>query len=218
MSQELRITEQDLGAAEVLWEFHCVYDTPRPADAIIGLGSYDLRVADWCAELYLAGFAPFILFTGSAGNWTRDLYGMTEAEAFAQRAEKAGVPADAVLLEKRATNIGENLRFARAILPTIHSAIIATKPQTQRRCQATLKHQWARLDAMITAPLIRFREQPTEHHGMQALICEMVGDIWRMNAYPARGFQSEHPVPESVERAFAYLVGRGYTAHIPDEK
>jgi uncharacterized SAM-binding protein YcdF (DUF218 family) len=207
---------EDIAAAEVLWDYHCIYDPPRPADAIIGLGSYDLRVADWCAELFEAGFAPFVLFTGASGNWTRDLYGMSEAKAFAKRAEEKGVPRSAIMREERATNIGENIRFSAAICRSLQTVILATKPQTQRRVRATAQRQWIGIDAIVTAPLHPFEEQPSDHHGMAELICEMVGDVWRMKSYPAKGFQSEQAVPEAVEAAYRHLVAQGYSAHLPD--
>ena len=213
----MKADEEDIRAAEVLWDYHCIYHTPRPADAIVGLGSYDLRVADWCAELFEAGFAPLILFTGATGNWTSKLYKGSEAAAFADRAEHAGVPRHAIMLEQRATNIGENLRFSAAALSGAKSIIFVTKPQTQRRCLATIERQWPGIDAMVSAPLHGFHEQPTSDHGMEALICEMVGDIWRMKTYPAQRFQSVQPMPEEVERAFRHLAARGFTAHLPDD-
>jgi uncharacterized SAM-binding protein YcdF (DUF218 family) len=214
---DMKIDDEDIRAAEVLWDYHCIYNPPRPADAIVGLGSYDLRVADWCAELYDAGFAPLVLFTGATGNWTSELYGSSEAAAFADRAEQAGVPRHAMMLEERATNIGENLRFTAATLSSAKSIIFVTKPQTQRRCLATIERQWPGLDAIVTAPLHGFHEQPSSHHGLEALICEMVGDIWRMKTYPAKKFQSVQPVPEEVECAFRHLAARGFTAHLPDD-
>ncbi len=85
-----------LDAARTLWNFHCVYDDPGPADVIVGLGSYDMRVATRCAALFLGGFAPQIIFTGASGNWTAGLFATTEAEAFRDHAHQLGVPLDAV--------------------------------------------------------------------------------------------------------------------------
>ena len=46
------ISTSDL--ARALWHFHRVYAPLAPADAIVGLGSYDLRVAKHCAALLIA--------------------------------------------------------------------------------------------------------------------------------------------------------------------
>ena len=79
-------------AARTLWSFHRVDDEPAQADIIIGLGSYDLRVAGRCADLYRTGYASRILFTGGSGNWTRDVFERPEADIFADVAVDAGVP------------------------------------------------------------------------------------------------------------------------------
>lgn len=217
MSETSRIDAEVLAAAGVLWDYHCIYHEPRAADAIIGLGSYDLRVADRCAELHAAGLAPTILFTGGAGNWTSGLYASSEAAAFRDRALENGVPGDAILIEEKAANIGENLRFSKGLLPDLGTAILVTKPQTQRRCLATAQRQWPSIEAIVTAPLHRMEEQPTPHHPMESLICEMVGDTWRMKTYPQRGFQSEQPMPGAVRDAFDVLVAGGFTRHLPPE-
>lgn len=215
MNANPRADADAIGAAQILWDYHCIYEPPRAADAIVGLGSYDLRVADWCADLHESGFAPVILFTGASGNWTADLYAGSEAAAFRDRALARGVASNAILLEERATNIGENLRFSSAALPFARTVILVTKPQTQRRVLATAERQWRKVEAIVTAPLHGFLEQPTPHHPMEELICEMVGDMWRMQTYPKLGYQSEQTLPAEVKDAFDYLVARGFTRHLP---
>lgn len=209
------VTPAVKAAARVLWDFHLVYDPLSPADLVIGLGSYDLRVADRCADLFHQGMAPKILFTGKAGNWTNHLYDTTEAEAFAANALSAGVPADAILIEPNATNIGENIRFAREMADdTAKRVIIVTKPQTQRRAFATVRAQWPEIHADITAPLIDFEQQPIAAYPLDKLIHEMVGDIKRMIDYPAKGYQIAQSIPASVADAFDFLVKAGYDHHL----
>lgn len=203
-----------LAAAAVLWDYHCTPDPLGPADAIVGLGSYDLRVADRCAALFDQGLAPRILFTGASGNWTSGLYQHSEAAAFAARARTRGVPDCAITLEETATNIGENLTRAAASLPGAATLILVTKPQTQRRVRATAKAQIAAIQTMVTAPDHGLQDQPTGVMDMTGLINEMVGDLQRMRDYPARGFQAPEPIPDSVATAFDQLVAAGYTAHL----
>ncbi|MGH6762164.1 MAG: YdcF family protein [Phyllobacterium sp.] len=201
-------------AARLLWNYHRIDDKLSPADAIIGLGSYDLRVADRCAELFLHGLAPQLLFTGKSGNWTQGLYQASEAEAFAERAIELGVPRHSILIEPRATNIGENIRFSRDMLDDAKRVMIVTKPQTQRRAFATVKKQWPEITALVTAPQIDFAEQPTRDYPVARLINEMVGDIQRIQTYPARGFQIEQALPEEVIAAYEFLIGRGFDTHL----
>ena len=205
----------DVGAAaRILWDFHCVYDALQRSDVIIGLGSYDIRVAIRCAQLLQDGLADRIIFTGASGNWTRDLFPNGEAEAFKQRATEDGVPESAILLEPRATNIGENIRFSAELVPTAKQVIFVTKPQTQLRCKATAQQQWSGVTALVTAPETPCDAQPLAHHDEHALICEMVGDFQRMNDYARLGFQTEVEVAGHVRRAFETLVSAGFVDHL----
>lgn len=89
------INKQDILDAETLWGFHCRVDSIHNlSDAlIIGLGSYDIRVAEYCAELCLISNSNMIIFTGKNGNWTRDLWGddVIKASIFADIAKQKGV-------------------------------------------------------------------------------------------------------------------------------
>lgn len=205
-------------AAKTLWAFHCVYHPLAAAEAIVGLGSYDVRVASRCAALFHEGYAKTIVFTGAAGNWTKDLYHTNEAEAFKRQAMRDGVPEHAIIVEPRATNIGENMRFCAELLPNATQVILVTKPQTQQRCLATANKQWPQVRAQVTAPHIDFEDQPLPHHPYHDLVCEMVGDLERMQTYAQRGFQTEVPIPETVHTAFDLLVAAGFTRHLSEDR
>ncbi len=202
-------------ASRTLWNFHLIYDQISPADLIIGLGSYDLRVADHCAQLLHQGLASRILFTGKSGNWTDGLYQTSEAEAFAAHAVELGVAEEAITIEPNATNIGENIRYARAMTgDAVKRIIIVTKPQTQRRAFATVRAQWPDAEATITAPPTSFEQQPTKAYPLEKLIHEMVGDVQRMIDYPAKGYQIPQSIPADVADAFDFLVRAGYDHHL----
>ncbi len=111
------VTEAHLGAARIIWQYHQLGHQEIPADAIIALGTNDLRVAEFAAGLYHAGFGKWLLCTGSIahqGDLLATPWDRTEAEMYAQIALDHGVPRDRILLEKRATNTAENIRFSRA--------------------------------------------------------------------------------------------------------
>lgn len=204
-----------LRAARTLWDYHLIYDPLTQADLIIGLGSYDLRVADHCAHLHQQKMASRILFTGKSGNWTGNLYENSEAEAFASRAVELGVAEASILIEPRATNLGENIRFARAMVEDgVRSVIIVTKPQTQRRAYATIRAQWPEIHALVTAPPTHFEDQPTEAYPFDDFVNEMVGDVQRMMIYPPMGYQIAQSIPASVADAFEFLVRKGYHHHL----
>jgi hypothetical protein len=54
--------------AQQLWSYLRLNLPVEKADCIVGLGSYDLRVAERCAELCIGGWAPLIIFSGHLGN------------------------------------------------------------------------------------------------------------------------------------------------------
>ena len=119
-------------------------------------------------------------------------------------------------MEETATNIGENIvRSAEILAETARTAILVTKPQTQRRCHASAKKQWPNVSTMTTAPLHGFAEQPVEPFGMDHLINEMVGDLHRIRTYPVAGFQIVQEVPEDVTNAYDVLIDAGFTGHLP---
>ena len=52
--------------AQQIWDYHRLNLPLEKADFIVGLGSYDLRVAERCADLYADNWAPFIIFSGAS--------------------------------------------------------------------------------------------------------------------------------------------------------
>lgn len=89
--------------------------TPRSCSAVIGLGSHDLGVADVTADLYQRGMAPLIVFTGGTSRTARERMPRGEAEHYRERAIELGIPCDAILVQPRARNTLENIRFSRAL-------------------------------------------------------------------------------------------------------
>jgi uncharacterized SAM-binding protein YcdF (DUF218 family) len=203
--------------AQQIWDYHRLDLPLEKADCIVGLGSYDLRVAERCADLYVEGWAPIIIFSGHLGNWTRAIWDRSEAEIFAEHAMARGVPPEKIELETKSTNIGENVKFTRDLLSSkgidASSAIIVTKPSTERRAFATFKKVWPEMTTFYTSPQIDFGEQL--QGGIQDnLIHEMVGDIQRIKRYPDLGFQIPQAIPDSIWRAYESLVSMGYDKHL----
>ena len=107
-----------LQAAQTLYDYMRMCDEAplAPADAILVLGSNDVRVAHCAAALHAGGLAPLVVFSEKQGRATEWLGSRTEAEWLASAAEERGLPASAILREPRATNTGENIRFCRELL------------------------------------------------------------------------------------------------------
>ena len=118
--------EKEDALVRTVWEYMCLRHNlesfkAQAADVIICLGSSDPRAATHAATLFLEGLAPWILFTGGLGTGmhsAKNLLGWEEPEAvvFAAEAERCGVPKDRILVEPKATNTGENIRFSHALL------------------------------------------------------------------------------------------------------
>jgi uncharacterized SAM-binding protein YcdF (DUF218 family) len=216
------VSQIDLQLGKILWDYHCRLDQlPDLINShkrvIVGLGSYDLRVAEYCARLYLQGYASKIVFSGKSGNWTVGRWNETEAEVFAKSAMQLGVPASAILLEKNATNIGENIKFTKelllkesVIIPD--EIILVTKPNTTRRAYATFMVHWSEINLIVSAPNFEFKNLAAGRT-IHDLIDELVGDTERIINYPTRGYQITQEIPESVMQAYVKLKSVGYTSH-----
>lgn len=190
----------------------------QPSDVILVLGSNDTRVAEHGADLFLRGLAPRILFSGNVGRLTDGQFQKSEAETFADVARSMGVPEDAILLEPRSTNTGENIAFSREILAGqgIDPArlIVVQKPYMERRAFATFMNFWPGKDIRISSPPLSFDEYPNEMLPKDLIITIMVGDLQRIRLYPEKGFQIPQDIPADVWAAYEELISRGYTGHL----
>ena len=205
-------------AAKIVWDYMLMNQELEKADAILVLGSSDLRKAEYAAQLYHEGWASLLIFSGGEGRTTAGLWGMSEAEKFASIAIEKGVPPEAILLEKKSTNTGENIRFTKELLEEqgIHpkKIIVVQKPYMERRTYATFMKQWPGMDFIVTSPKISFEDYPQEGRSMEHIINMMVGDLQRIKEYPALGFQIEQEIPGSVWDAYEQLVLQGFTEQL----
>jgi uncharacterized SAM-binding protein YcdF (DUF218 family) len=212
------ITQEVLVEARKLWDYHHLYHKPAPSDCILVLGSHDLRVADRGAELYLEGLAPILLFSGGLGYLTKGLWTEPEADQFARIALDSGVPSEAIFIENRSTNTGENIQFSRQLLEEkgLHpqSFLLVQKPYMERRSYATFKKQWPDKDLLVTSPQIALEDYANEEIPMERVINSMVGDLQRIRIYPEKGFQIPMEIPDEVWAAFEKLVAWGFTNHL----
>ncbi|OAA74270.1 Rossmann-like alpha/beta/alpha sandwich fold protein [Akanthomyces lecanii RCEF 1005] len=207
--------------AELVYNYHHMGMALSPADVIFCLGSLDTRVAARAAQLYLDGLAPYVVFSGNSGKLTHDVFDRPEADIFADVARDMGVPSSRILTEPAATNTGENVRFTHALLRergvNAHSLVLVQKPYMERRTFATFKKQWPDETASITvtSPQLSFAEYPDGANPRQLVINVMVGDLMRIQRYPALGFQIAQEIPPLVMEAAQRLIAEGYDKHLP---
>jgi uncharacterized SAM-binding protein YcdF (DUF218 family) len=212
------ITKEVLADAKKLWDYHHLHHTPANSDCILVLGSHDLRVAERGAELYLEGWAPILIFSGGLGNVTKGIWKDPEADRFARIALDRGVPAEAIFIENKSSNTGENILFTQQLLEDKglhpHTFLLVQKPYMERRSYATFKKHWPDKELIVTSPQISFEDYPTKEIPLEKVINIMVGDLQRIKIYPARGFQIPQEIPGDVWDAFERLVGRGFDRHL----
>ncbi|MGW1883395.1 YdcF family protein [Streptomyces sp. NPDC001970] len=207
--------------AQLLWDYQLMGHSPQPCSVAIGLGSHDLGVADATAELYRQGMAPLIVFTGATSRTTRDRMPRGEAEHYRERAIELRVPSDAILVEPRARNTGENIRFARALLEErgvpVSSVLLVSKPYEERRAYATARKLWPDVEFVSASAPMTLADY-VESIGDARLVVDMlVGALQRLLTYPAQGFMIRQEVPQDIQDAYERLRAQGFTSRlIPD--
>ncbi|HEX7926675.1 MAG TPA: YdcF family protein [bacterium] len=212
-------------AARVLWDYHRLDEPVMPADLILGLGSYDPRVAEHAAALFLGGKSAWLLFAGGVEQppeRMRSRHSGVEAEVFRAIALEAGVPAERILIETQSTNTGENFRFTDALLRhydiDVRHVLTVSKPFMERRALATAEAQvhWPNIHA--TSPPDTFEEFCFQRFDPFMVISDMVGDLQRLAVYPAKGYSEPQEIPPEVWDAFRFLAAQGFTERlIPGE-
>jgi uncharacterized SAM-binding protein YcdF (DUF218 family) len=215
------LTPEIITLARQLWDYHHMQHELVKADCILALGSHDLRVADRAAELYLQGWAPLVIMSGGLGNLTQNMWTESEADKFARIAIEKGVPADAILVENKSTNTGENILFTQQLLQQKgldqQNFIVVQKPYMERRSYATFKKHWPNKNLLVTSPQLAFEEYATADIPMDRVINIMVGDLQRIRFYPAKGFQVYQEIPAEIWDAYERLVQLGFDKHLVKE-
>ena len=214
----------DAGVAaplRVAWDYMRLVHRPEPADAILTLGSFDPQAAVHAASLWKAGLAPVVIMSGGIAHrggvldtgWDR-----SEARVFAEVAVGEGVSQDAILLEDRAQNTGDNFVFGVAIAERaniqLKKLLVVAKPYMTRRGFATGRKLKPEIELLMQCEQIDvvdyFAREPDPERTMLAL----VGDLHRIIVYPRLGFQIAQDVPREVVDALGRLVAAGYGARL----
>jgi len=212
------LNKEVIALAQKLWNYHLLHHTLEKSDCILVLGSHDLRVAERGADVYLQGLAPIIIFSGGLGNLTKDMWTETEADLFATIALDKGVPREAIFIENKSTNTGENILFTQQLLKdkklNPQSFIVVQKPYMERRSYATFKKHWPDKKVTVTSPLLSFDDYPNEEIPVERVINIMVGDLQRIKIYPQKGFQIPQDIPDDVWQAYEQLVALGFDKHL----
>ncbi|XP_060557970.1 uncharacterized protein SCO4629-like [Ruditapes philippinarum] len=219
------VSEQEIMLARVIWDYMKLNHVCQKSDVILCMCSYDIRVADKAASLFLQGMGDWLVISGNTGKLTENLWTEPEAIIFAERARQLGVSDEKIILETKSTNSGENVRFTHKILSEkkMHpqSFILVQKPYMERRAYATFMKQWP--DALppeavvVTSPDIDLLDYPNEATGtLSDVISVIVGDLARIKLYEDIGFQIPQTIPDCVQKAYNDLITcEKFNTHMP---
>ncbi|GAK20639.1 LOW QUALITY PROTEIN: hypothetical protein JCM19052_1137 [Vibrio sp. JCM 19052] len=195
---------------ETLWDYMQLKQELKPASCLFVMCSNDLRVAEYAAKLYQQKLAPLIVFSGGEGRFTDGLFDKSEAETFAEIAKLASVPSEAILVETKSSNSGENVRFTEQLMKekgiSCDSLILVQKPFMERRAIATFEKQWQSpySQLQVTSTAHPFFEYINEEMPMMVLEA-LMEDFSRVKTYPEKGFQTEQEIPAHVESSYQAL-------------
>lgn len=212
------ITEDQRQQAKLIWDYHQMHHDLRPVDAAIGLGSHDLGVPAFCAQLYRSGLFPALVFTGGPNPTAPERFPRGEAVHFREHALDLGVPAEAILLEPKARNTGQNITFSREILAATgnppSTVLLVSMPYMERRSFATARKLWPEVEVICASEPLEFDDYLKSIGDEKLVTDQLVGDLQRVIEYPKLGFAIEQDVPEDVHAAYESLIGHGFTSRL----
>jgi len=109
------------------------------------------------------------------------------------------VPNEAILIDTKSTNTGENILFAKKIIEDskieVKTVILTTQPQLLCRAYATFKCKWPEAHVFVSAINTSWVNFPNLRISLHELRCVMVGEVKRLTDYVERGFI----VPTTIE-------------------
>jgi uncharacterized SAM-binding protein YcdF (DUF218 family) len=205
--------------AKTIWSYAKMGQIVSSADAIIAMGSMDIRVAKRAAELWHQGVAPMVVVAGGLGRLTGNDTSVSEAHIFARVLRAEEVPERAVFIEDKSTNSAENLTLSVRLLRehgvAVTNIVAVTQPYMERRAYATSMKLFPTMKIQMASPTISYEQYPIEKLPKELMINIIVGEIYRMKVYPEKGFTISQSIPSEVLHAAQALVARGYTEQLP---
>ncbi|WP_326599039.1 YdcF family protein [Streptomyces sp. NBC_01803] len=212
------ITDDQRQQAKLIWDYHQMHHHVWPCDAAIGLGSHDLGVPAFCAQLYRAGLFPTLVFTGGPNPTAPERFPHGEAVHFREHALGLGVPDAAILLEPSARNTGQNITLSREVLAaagiTPSTVLLISMPYMERRSFATARKMWPEVGVICASEPLEFDDYLKSIGDEKLVTDQLVGDLQRVIEYPKLGFAIDQDVPEDVHAAYESLLNDGFDSRL----
>lgn len=212
------LSDEERRDGALIWDYHQLHHDLRICDVGICLGGPDPDVADFAVELYQRELFPLLVFTGANSPDTVAYYPRGEAIECRDKALLLGVPDDAIVVEPRATNTGQNISYSRDVLAENgvrpESVMLVSMPYMQRRAFATCRKVWPAVDIVCASAPIEFDEYAKVIGNPPVVLDMIVGDLQRVMEYPQKGFAISQDVPNEVHDAYQRLIDAGYTSRL----
>lgn len=200
--------------AEDLYEYGKLHQHLVSSDAIVALGNMDLRIPRRAAELWHEDIAPVVVATGGIGRLTPKSWAKPEAVMFAEELLRANVPPSDVLIEDKSTNVPENISLAAKSLrgrkENSRRLVLVALPFAERRILALCHKQFSDIDVQVTSPDISYSQFANEVIDREETINLIVGEMERLEKFPAKGFSVAEAIPKKILIAAGKLIDAGY--------
>lgn len=153
-----------------------------------------------------------------------DQWDLPENEVFRRIASEKGIPEQKIILEQRATNMGQSIVLSHDICrmnginPT--KIILVHMPFMEKRLYASFMKQWPdyfmmkEIKLVVKSPPIDLIDYPTPAVGnINDVISMTLGTLQRIREYPVKKFQIHMKIPNDVWSAYKELVATGRFYH-----
>jgi DUF218 domain len=210
-------TGSDLRHARLLWDYLRLGVPAQAAECLLVLGGHDIGVADRTAELYGQGMAPLIVVSGGSRAVPDGSDSPTEADAIADVLLSRGVPKEAILLERLASNTSENFWLSAELLRDLSldpaTFLAVAKPYGERRIIATARRRWPHKAVAATSQQATFDEYLTGDIPGDRILSHLAGEALRLEAYAAAGLiDPGETVPGDILNAAHLLQAAGFNS------
>lgn len=146
------------------------------------------------------------------------MWGRPEALVFRDVLLEERVPDSQILLEEHASNTGQNVALVRDLIRarglSLRSIAYVTHPYSERRVLATHAVQWPEVPCRVLSGDRDMNRYVKGQKEFTRVINVLVGDLQRIEIYPAKGFSAPQIVPEHVAAAAKELRDAGFTKHL----
>lgn len=159
---------------------------------VCGSNTRATLLAQHAAELYYQGYFDRILVSG--GSTLAD--GKNEGESMRDTLLDLGIPEDAIILENKAKNTGDNMINSLPILEkeiglkNIKTVIVVGQEFAARRFLMTMQKHWPEVQKMFSAPS-QYGVARDQWQNSPRFMCSMLNDGLKIPQYKEKDFLTD---------------------------